>query len=593
MATWQYPTVEGRGGSTKAILLLALAYSLFYLMTLSRSLQGGDSGEFLVVAHRGSVAHPPGYPLYGLLGRAIAWLPLGNPATSVSVLSALCGVAAVVLLFLALRRWGCSLHVSWICAAFFGLTPIFWRYAGVAEVFSLAAALAAALLWLAGREAGPRGLARSGLLGWVLGLGLSNHHTILMLLPVVVLGLFRAHREASRRSWLVPILFLLCLAIGLSPYLTLLGHDSGSGWSWGGSLDLQALVDHFVRKEYGTFSLGPAGQQVGPLDNPLAYLAHLPRSFNLLLPFGLLGLYGLVRSLRHLRQATQAGLDAIAFLLSFFLAALLLPSRFNLDPGEANFVLERFHIQPDLLFVLPCALGLDRLLTAQPRLAIYLKEVAIGVLCGLALSNIPAADWSEDRTVEEYLFNALDVVRPGGVVIGTGDLTLFGFLAVQQVYHHRTDVTYLDLNLIRNRWYHQRIQAQLPRCDLPFDQNHTPVLEIVQALLESHPVYLAGESVPTSVRQRFPLYPQGPLLALLSPEETLPLLPQVEQINRALFARMSLISPPPNRWNIWGRMAYSLYARTWNDIAANYDRLGHSAHAEIVRSFAKRYTVGE
>src|SRR5437867_12522830 len=40
-----------------------------YLATLSPTVQGGDSGEFISVAYRLGIAHPPGFPLYTMLAK--------------------------------------------------------------------------------------------------------------------------------------------------------------------------------------------------------------------------------------------------------------------------------------------------------------------------------------------------------------------------------------------------------------------------------------------------------------------------------------------------------------------------------------------
>ena len=55
-----------------------------------------DSGEFATAAATLTLTHPPGYPLYLLVGRLALCLPAGNPAYRLSLLSAAAtGIAAV------------------------------------------------------------------------------------------------------------------------------------------------------------------------------------------------------------------------------------------------------------------------------------------------------------------------------------------------------------------------------------------------------------------------------------------------------------------------------------------------------------------
>ncbi|UCE66576.1 MAG: DUF2723 domain-containing protein, partial [Candidatus Zixiibacteriota bacterium] len=60
-----------------------------YLNTVCPTVYTGDSGELSAAAFTLSIAHPPGYPLLILLGRAFLFFPLGNAAASLNILSAL------------------------------------------------------------------------------------------------------------------------------------------------------------------------------------------------------------------------------------------------------------------------------------------------------------------------------------------------------------------------------------------------------------------------------------------------------------------------------------------------------------------------
>ena len=53
-----------------------------YLATLQRTVPGGDSGELIAAAVTGGVAHPPGYPLFLLLGRLAGAVPVGGIGAS-------------------------------------------------------------------------------------------------------------------------------------------------------------------------------------------------------------------------------------------------------------------------------------------------------------------------------------------------------------------------------------------------------------------------------------------------------------------------------------------------------------------------------
>jgi len=73
------------------VLALALFGATFaaYALTAARSVCWGDSAEFVTVATTLGIAHPPGYPLYTLLGALVVRLPFGTPFLRMSLLSAL------------------------------------------------------------------------------------------------------------------------------------------------------------------------------------------------------------------------------------------------------------------------------------------------------------------------------------------------------------------------------------------------------------------------------------------------------------------------------------------------------------------------
>ena len=62
---------------TLLVFLLPLAV---YLLTLAPTVTLIDSGELILTAWGLDIAHPPGFPLYVLIGAAFARLPIGNVA---------------------------------------------------------------------------------------------------------------------------------------------------------------------------------------------------------------------------------------------------------------------------------------------------------------------------------------------------------------------------------------------------------------------------------------------------------------------------------------------------------------------------------
>jgi hypothetical protein len=125
-----------------------------------------DAGEFIAVAHGLQVNHPPGAPLYSLLGRlASMFMPTEYIAVSINFLSALSSALTVMLLYLIIVRlvrefkghpdemalidkigmYGGAL----VGALTFAVTDTFWFNAVEAEVYAMSMFFTAIVVWLA------------------------------------------------------------------------------------------------------------------------------------------------------------------------------------------------------------------------------------------------------------------------------------------------------------------------------------------------------------------------------------------------------------------------------------------------------------
>ncbi|NNE09269.1 MAG: DUF2723 domain-containing protein, partial [Gemmatimonadetes bacterium] len=77
---------------------------LVYMITLAPSVAFWDAGEFIAAAYTLGVPHPPGTPLYVLLGRIASLVPVGEVAVRVNALSAIAAALSCLFLYLALLR---------------------------------------------------------------------------------------------------------------------------------------------------------------------------------------------------------------------------------------------------------------------------------------------------------------------------------------------------------------------------------------------------------------------------------------------------------------------------------------------------------
>lgn len=132
-----------RNGRAIVIITLWLATFLLYAVTTARDVLPADSGEFQLIAAGWGIAHPPGYPLYTVVGAL--WthlLPLGNVAFRLNLLSAALAATTLTLLYEATRVWALVLGQTeraaraggLIAALLLGSAATFWAQATIANI---------------------------------------------------------------------------------------------------------------------------------------------------------------------------------------------------------------------------------------------------------------------------------------------------------------------------------------------------------------------------------------------------------------------------------------------------------------------------
>lgn len=227
---------RGRQSTWPAIALILVALLPTYLSSMSHTVGAADTFEFQVVVPQLGIAHPTGYPLYLLLGRLVAFIPIGSLAWRVNLASTVFAIPAALLLYDMIRRLLHDNVPAILAAVVFGLTPVFWRQAIQAEVYALHALIVAGALWVmvlmllrseqsahcsAAWIARPLKITweRAAVALWLLiGVGLTNHLTSLFLIPPAVVTVIAGYGRCLRQQrWKesAALLFKIVLAFTL------------------------------------------------------------------------------------------------------------------------------------------------------------------------------------------------------------------------------------------------------------------------------------------------------------------------------------------------------------------------------------------
>ena len=182
-----------------AILVGSAALAL-YIRTLAPSLLWGDSAEFQTLSYTLGMTHPSGYMTQIMFGKLFTYIPVGNIAYRVNLMSAFFGALSVAETYLIVRLLGGWRSAAVGASLLLALTEGFWWRALLAESYAPAAGMLATvwLLVLLWQNTGrPVYLFLAGVAG---GLSLGIHSTVVMTALSVLV--FMALSARKREEWL-------------------------------------------------------------------------------------------------------------------------------------------------------------------------------------------------------------------------------------------------------------------------------------------------------------------------------------------------------------------------------------------------------
>jgi tetratricopeptide (TPR) repeat protein len=172
-----------------------------YLFTLQPNVGLEDSGELLTASYHMGVPHPPGYPSWTISAFLFEFIPFGNAAWRVNMMSAFYGALAAGMLALLTARFASGLWrmerfknfslqglsnealcvvAGCLSGLLFAFTDTMWSQAVIAEVYTLNGFFFTALCLMVLRWMdAPQSWRWPALIGLFFGLGITNHQTLI------------------------------------------------------------------------------------------------------------------------------------------------------------------------------------------------------------------------------------------------------------------------------------------------------------------------------------------------------------------------------------------------------------------------------
>ena len=221
------PRALGSISKPWAGISLFLLTFLVYLKTLAPGVFGFDSAELATGVFTQGIIHPPGYPLYLLIGKLFTFLPVRDVAYRLNLMSAVFASLTVVILYWAIENIIGNRFAAWVSAFLFAVSNYFWQMALIAEVYTLNTAFLAGDLLLLSlwRKWGSRRYLLA--FSFFYGLTLTMHSSGILFAPAFAWLILRTPHWKKSHWPLVGLMFILFL-VGLTPNAYLLLRASAS-----------------------------------------------------------------------------------------------------------------------------------------------------------------------------------------------------------------------------------------------------------------------------------------------------------------------------------------------------------------------------
>jgi len=440
---------------------------VFYMITLAPTVSWIDSDELNTASVLLKIAHPTGYPLFTILGKLFTFIPSGDAAYSLNLMSAVISSSAVLVLFNLLlflindfKLTGSEKPVSNklpeeivfnICLSsslLFAFSKTFWDNANVTEVYSLHTFFIILLIFLFLKAISLYPNKKNGnfnkgkywiLLAFVLGLSFANHMTTLFLFPGFIylfISEYGFNKNLLKRLKILFVPFFLALTL----YIYLIVRADNSILSWGHTYSFDNFIAHITGRQYDTAMFRSAADLKIQLSR---FFEKYPEEFVYM---------NVVLIIPGLIQLFKMGRKLFYFTVILFVTCILMASNYTIYDIYSYFLLS------SVVTSVWCGFGLIFVVNIFSGFKKQLSYIFILIFLLPLAYNYAENDKSRDYMVKDYVFNLFNSASENSIVITNYNPTYY-FQYVKKV---RPDVIFINRDYMYNKWYLNAIMEAFP-----------------------------------------------------------------------------------------------------------------------------------
>ncbi len=449
-----------------------------YLLTIYPTVGTEDSGALITSSATLDIAHPPGYPLYTLLGKLFTILiPFGNIGWRVNLMSAFFGAATVTLCYYIIKSLTKNPLIAIGFSLMLGFNDIFWSQSIRAEVYTLNAFALVLVLFTLIKYHQTRKAKFLYLATLFTGLGISNHHLMILGLPAIAIFLVISDWKIILKIKTISIA-LLTFIIGLSVYAYLpirstiapyenpayIKHDPLNTVEkftnfvnrsiYGGTIKIDnttsetteetppSFIDNLFHNPIVEFITEYSKRLIINNGEGFIPLIKIILEQTLYLPL----LFLVPTFLFFLKKKETNGILLTLFFLSYTCLLLLYVGVRNEMSWSTSFSNRPFYINAIIIAVLLSAMGAAYLTEINKKLQDPLEQIFLLLPALFIFFNFAANNESKNYLAYDFNKLILSSVPPNATLLSTGkDNVTFPLYYLKKIENYRPDV-----NLIIN-----------------------------------------------------------------------------------------------------------------------------------------------
>lgn len=317
--------------------LLFISAFIVYLKHLAPSIFTGDSADATIASYVLGIPHPPGFPVYTWFGHIFTFIPIGDTAYRVNLMSAFFGALVIPVVYMIIRSIAprtkgglkdfASRCGSIIGAISFAFSIHYWAQAEIAEVYTLNTFFIASMILLAFTWVKRRDARLLYLLTLFFGLSIGVNAANILFAPSFLVFLFLVDRESLLNRKTIFFMIALFSAAGATELLYLFVRAwQVPAYAYTDIRDFNNFLHFVTAGEYSNLPFSV------PLPSGIGmYAEFLMQNFSMIgIAFGLIGIALSLRSdmLKSAFLASIFAINALFFIQfnSFDIYDKLIPS---------------------------------------------------------------------------------------------------------------------------------------------------------------------------------------------------------------------------------------------------------------------------